>query len=233
MAAARCQAVLSRCARRGIRAPGAPPPALPASSAGPAAMAPGLQPRPAAPSPHGAAPTPLSGNGGGRDGAPGHGHRGGSLSRVVPEGAAPGEVVPEAGPGCLGGSASGRESSKSQRPAPQRHLYLYCVSTKERDRGGGGASKAAALGGAITSPDIPHQQCRLSHPRGVDLTCHQVLPSPLKPLALSSVLQRGSLAPCKRVQAPSRSSWSQGSSITESGAETQGQRQDHSAGSAG
>lgn len=98
---------------------------------------------------------------------------------MVPEGAAPGEVVPEAGPGCLGGSASGREGSKSQRPAPQRHLYLYCVSTKERDRGGGGASKAAALGGAITSPDIPYQQCRLSHPRGVDLTCHQVLPSPL------------------------------------------------------
>lgn len=105
----------------GSAAPGAPPPALPAGSAGPAAMAPRLRPRPAAPSPPGPGPTPLPGNGGGRAGA-----------RAPPAPRVLSRAVPEAGSGCSGGSASGREGSESQRPPAERNLYLYCANTKER-----------------------------------------------------------------------------------------------------
>lgn len=58
--------------------------------------------------------------------APGYGVTGtGTLGDPSP-GTAPREVVPEGGPGCSGGSASGRAGSESQRPAPETFIPLLC-----------------------------------------------------------------------------------------------------------
>lgn len=181
----------------------AAPGALPAGSAGPAAMAPGLQPPSAAPAPPGPARLlgQVTGVGGG-----GHSHRGGT--------------EPCDRPWLFRGLSSRpggqRESGDHHR---ETFIYIFIVLIQKTGIGEGEEPARLQLSGV---PNIPHRQCRLGHLRWADISVSQLLPSSLKALLGSLLLAGGAGTP--------GTSWSQGSSITEPGAGTQGQRQGHSAG---